>query len=146
LLLWAQFQICSTRSVDYFGALQSIDFHARYKLKNDFIKLQIQIEKKNNLYFNKLSLLVSQTAILALASTVYIIKVLGSKELYFVWICMILFCSSGIFTGAPTLAAKAFGQKNFVPIYGIMLLFSVSDIVLICVIILLLIFCGFLNI
>jgi hypothetical protein len=72
-----------------------------------------------------MTLLLSQTIIIVVCVTIYFIKLTAVKELYFVWICVVLFCNSGLFIGTPTLIAKGFGQKNFVAIYGTISLISV---------------------
>jgi hypothetical protein len=77
--------------------------------------------------YNKICILIVNTALIALISTLYVIRLSEINELYLVWICAIFFSHCGIYVLIPTITAKSFGQKHFTTIYGFMLLCGVTS-------------------
>lgn len=62
---------------------------------------------------------------IAAISTLYMTKLIGSKHVFGLWICFVLFSTGGILTALPPIVAKTFGQKHFLSIYGAILLLRV---------------------
>jgi hypothetical protein len=73
-------------------------------------------------------MLIVQTLLIALISTLYMAKFVPYKEVYLAWILVIYLVMGGIPSTLPTISAKTFGQKHFTSIYGFILLTNVSHI------------------
>jgi hypothetical protein len=66
--------------------------------------------------------LIISTFVIGFIGTISFIQI---KEVYLLWVCVILFMQCGIFVITPTTMAKCFGQKHFTSIYGLMYLLCI---------------------
>ena len=63
-------------------------------------------------------LFIIQTLIIAFAGTFYLTKVIGSKEVFFLWMVLIYSTKNSVYAIIPCVTRKTFGQKDFTSIYG----------------------------
>ena len=90
-----------------------------YKVSLKKLKKSIHILFKVNKKTKKLCFLTANTLLVALTGTFYLTEIMAFKGVYLIWICLFYFFTCANFIIQPIVAARCFGQKNFVAIQSV---------------------------